>query len=66
MAGLVALGADAAGLRTALNVELGLEALLRDAPGASSGPGQGSDSGSGSDEAVVLPAALRQALRGAG
>lgn len=53
VAGLVALGADAAGMQTALNVELGLEALLRDTPRATA---------SGWDEAIALPEELRQAL----
>jgi rsbT antagonist protein RsbS len=52
VAGLVALGADATGMRTALNVELGLETLLREAPRATAS----------GDEAVALPEELRQAL----
>jgi len=54
VAGLVALGADAAGLTTALNMELGLEVLRA----------QLSDEALA--EAAELPEVLRQALLGTG
>src|SRR5688572_78221 len=54
VAGLVALGADASGLTTALNVELGLEAVRDPTLGVASA------------EAAQLPEVLRQALLGTG
>lgn len=54
VAGLVALGADARGLTTALNVELGLEAVRDPASNVASA------------ELAQLPEELRQALLGAG
>jgi rsbT antagonist protein RsbS len=54
VAGLVALGADARGLTTALNVELGLEAVRDRASGVASA------------EVAQLPEMLRQALLGTG
>jgi len=60
VAGLVALGADAAGLRTALNVELGLETMLQSALGS---PQRSAPAAP--DEAAFLPDVLRQALAGA-
>ena len=53
VAGLIALGADATGLATALNVELGLDTLL------------GRQTATNPDTAA-LPDVLRQALAGAG
>jgi|SRR6187399_1454194 len=54
VAGLVALGADATGLTTALNMELGLEVLRAQASGVAL------------SEAAELPEVLRQALLGTG
>ena len=67
VAGLVALGADAAGIRTALNVELGLEALLTQAQLSQALLRRAPHAGPSADseEAAVLPEVLRQALRGA-
>jgi len=67
VAGLVALGADATGMRTALNVELGLEALLSQAPLRQARHRQAPAAGgsANSEDAAVLPEVLRQALRGA-
>ena len=54
VAGLVALGADAGGLTTALNMELGLEVL------------RAQTSSVASAQATELPEVLRQALLGTG